>query len=615
MKNPLDLELLSVDDVLLVPNLGRLSSRSEAEINAFMFSAPMDTVTGFDLASKLLSLGEYATISRFLPKKELNKCIKHFMLNERCFFAIGAKSEDLADFINLVYENLTEEQAETDITISVAIDIAHGDSMIAHQAAQWLSQNIKINIMSGSICTPAGAIRAVESGCTHLRVGVGPGSQCQTRMMTGVGMPQLSAVYLINQAITERFGAKIREHITIIADGGIRHPGDAVKYLAAGADAVMLGSRFAQCVESPGWKEGTKQYRGQASASFQEAHYGRPNPCPEGTTSQAFAATSTVEEVVNEFRGGLASAISYLGVTKSIDLTPANVSLSRLPMLHTRKEHLMDSKAYIFVIGDPIIDNFYEGHYVGNQFVVTHNEWRTGGSFNVIANLDSILPEEATYACPSIRLIRKYYELNRLIDTEKNRLSLFSLTKETRKAYFYADKELDAVFKAHLTWQGQKILILSDYNKGMVNGHNLHLSSTQLPEFKCCIADTRYRTLDLQLTRTSKVKIWHATGDEYDQEYAQNFDYTLWTNGPEHVWILPTVAKSTKDWHTLSVPNTKVVDACGAGDTFVAAVAAYLSKQIDINLQSIQEATAFAIECCQDVIQIKYTAVTQNTLS
>jgi|14BtaG_2_1085337.scaffolds.fasta_scaffold00028_50 IMP dehydrogenase/GMP reductase len=335
--------MLSVDDVLLVPGFGVLPSREQAELYPFIYSAPMDRVTGYKLAAAMLAEGEIPVISRNLPEAEFEKCLQEFAGEDRVFFAVSAKPEWLSEFFRKL------EAAGFDSgKMNLAIDIAHGDSVLAHDCARYL-QGLDFvgKIMSGSVATPAGAIRAVLAGCTHVRVGVGPGSMCTTRETTGFGVPQLSAVYHISKAFPysspERFIT--RDEVTIIADGGIRKPGDAVKYLVGGADAIMMGSAFSKTIESPGWYHSgfhpidesgpvsfplpdpqpifSKTYRGCASASHQQDHAGAVRRTPEGESSSEFEwdGTTSVSTVVAMYRGGLASAISYGGLTNMRDLS------------------------------------------------------------------------------------------------------------------------------------------------------------------------------------------------------------------------------------------------------------------------------------------------------
>lgn len=321
-KHILDAEWLTTRDVLLLPNASRIRSRSHVEMAPFLYSAPMDTVTGYHVTKAMLNIGEIPVVSRFIPQEEREKTLVDFG-SEHVFFAVGL--EEALEFA---------EQAEKILPrshVNLTLDIAHGDMEQAHLTTKKLrSLNNVRYIMSGSICTATAAKHAVRHGCTHLRVGVGPGAACTTRLMTGVGAPNLSAVYRIAKEFHNT------ESPWIIADGGITHPGDVAKYLAAGAHGVMMGSIFSKCIESPGWEEQApnelyKSYRGQASAAFQKSIYGKANHCPEGASSQPFRwSGDTVESIVQQYRGGLRSTCSYLGLYSINDLAPPNVKFIKI---------------------------------------------------------------------------------------------------------------------------------------------------------------------------------------------------------------------------------------------------------------------------------------------
>jgi IMP dehydrogenase len=320
-------EYLTTSDVSLVPGEGQLSSGSDATLNPFIYSAPMDTVTGYDLTKALLSLGEYPIVSRFLPLEERIQCIQDFGEDPNVFLAVGFK--EINTFLALC-KDIKEK-------VNITLDIAHGDMSKAHATTNFLSVSPQINkIMSGSICTPDAAMRAILAGCTHLRVGVGPGAACTTRLMTGVGVPQLTAVFKIWERLIHNFNHYPifkGKNIHIIADGGIKHPGDAVKYLAAGADGIMMGSAFSDVCESAGWKDPVgdlkqpwKRYRGQASASFQYDTYGKASACSEGASGPVILKDKDyiAAYVINEYRAGLQHGISYLGLHDQQELSPKN---------------------------------------------------------------------------------------------------------------------------------------------------------------------------------------------------------------------------------------------------------------------------------------------------
>lgn len=342
MRNPLDSEALTTNDVVLVPRQGVLPSRSDAQMDGFLYSAPMDTVTGYKMTETMVALGQMPVVSRFLPEEERLKCLREFGTHEDVFFAIGFN--DITSFLQSAEKIAEEEAWPSGTTINFALDVAHGDMTKAHKFTETLrKQEFCGYLMSGSICTPDAAVRAVGAGCGHLRVGVGPGAACTTRLMTGCGFPNLSAVYLIHRALEQEPGWNdtLANQVHIIADGGIKNPGDAVKYMAAGAKGVMMGSVFSKAEESAGWtnlvgpdglETKMKSYRGQASAAFQESRYGKAHHCPEGAAGKSFQwdRETTAESITQKYQGGMQSALSYLGLRSTADLNPDNVTFVKV---------------------------------------------------------------------------------------------------------------------------------------------------------------------------------------------------------------------------------------------------------------------------------------------
>jgi IMP dehydrogenase/GMP reductase len=334
--------LLSADDVLLVPQKGILASRRDATLNPFIYSAPMDRVTGYWLTKRMLELNEIPVVSRFLSKEERARCLRDFHSTE-AFFAVGGTPEHLQDFIKELEE--VPVSNEKDFFVNVAIDIAHGHSVLGLNAIRFLRKELTFikSIMSGSIASSSAGRHCFDSGATHLRVGIGSGAACTTRIVTGIGVPQLEAVYNV---------ANHNPKAIVIADGGIKNSGDAVKYLAAGAKGIMMGHEFSKTFEAPGWEVDNsyqggllicgpqaeampqvykKVYRGQASAEFQKDYKGQASWCPEGASSKdMYWDGETVETLIMRYREGVQSAISYLGLVTLADLHPDNVTFIRI---------------------------------------------------------------------------------------------------------------------------------------------------------------------------------------------------------------------------------------------------------------------------------------------
>lgn len=203
----------------------------------------------------------------------------------------------------------------------VTLDSAHGHSKGVITALQSLRKNFKhLNIIAGNVATAAGAKALADAGADCVKVGIGPGSICTTRIVAGAGMPQLTA-------IMETAAALKGKNIPIIADGGIRYTGDLVKALAAGAQVVMMGSVFAGVEESPGETiiyDGRKfkQYRGMGSLGamsqgsgdryFQDVEDDIKKFVPEGIEGRV-PYKGTLSEIVYQYVGGLRAGMGYCG--------------------------------------------------------------------------------------------------------------------------------------------------------------------------------------------------------------------------------------------------------------------------------------------------------------
>lgn len=204
----------------------------------------------------------------------------------------------------------------------LVVDIAHGHAEHALEATRAVKRAFPhVQLISGNVATAAGARDLVEAGADAVKVGVGPGAACSTRIVAGVGVPQLTAVVECVEA-AEALG------VPVIADGGIRYSGDVTKALAAGAETVMIGSLLAGTEESPGQtvsRKGVrfKVYRGMASAGAAEARRERENPedvldelaagvVPEGVEA-VVPYRGSASEVLYQLVGGLRSGMSYLG--------------------------------------------------------------------------------------------------------------------------------------------------------------------------------------------------------------------------------------------------------------------------------------------------------------
>jgi IMP dehydrogenase len=209
----------------------------------------------------------------------------------------------------------------------ICIDSAHGHSDNVIDAVKAVRKRYDIDIIAGNIATREAAVDLVEQGVDAVKVGVGPGSICTTRIVTGVGVPQVTAISNV-AAVTKDAG------IPVIADGGIRHSGDITKAIAAGADSVMMGSLFAGLDESPGQMviykgRRFKEYRGMGSLGAMEqgsaARYSqgdvvqREKLVPEGIEGRV-AYRGSLQDIVYHLVGGLRAGMGYCGTQTIGDL-------------------------------------------------------------------------------------------------------------------------------------------------------------------------------------------------------------------------------------------------------------------------------------------------------
>jgi len=223
-------------------------------------------------------------------------------------------------------EDRVQKLVEKDVDL-VAIDTAHGHSAGVIQAIRRIRQNWPdLAVIAGNVVTAEGTLALIEAGASAVKVGVGAGSICTTRVISGAGMPQVSAIYHCAQAAASH-------HVPIIADGGIKYSGDIVKALAAGAQAVMLGSLLAGLDESPGevvLYEGRrfKEYRGMGSLGAMQG-YGRDRYAsgqagsgklvPEGIEGRV-PYKGHLSDYVFQLVGGLRSGMGYAGAACLEDL-------------------------------------------------------------------------------------------------------------------------------------------------------------------------------------------------------------------------------------------------------------------------------------------------------
>ena len=237
-------------------------------------------------------------------------------------------------------------QAGVDV---IVVDTSHGHAQSVIDCVRRIKQQYpQLQVIGGNIVTAAAAKALAEAGADAVKVGVGPGSICTTRVVSGVGMPQISAIYQVAEALKGT-------QIPVIADGGVRYSGDIAKAIAAGADVIMIGSLLAGTEESPGEVElfqgrSYKSYRGMGSVGamikgsseryFQDASLGTDKLVPQGIEGRVPYKGSLVA-VIHQLLGGLRASMGYTG-TPTIAQMKEEASFVRVSSAGVREGHVHD---------------------------------------------------------------------------------------------------------------------------------------------------------------------------------------------------------------------------------------------------------------------------------
>ena len=284
-------EALTWDDVLMVPQYSEILSRKEVDIstmfgNIFLsipvISSPMDTVTEGDMAVAMSRAGGLGIIHRYNTISEQCDIVRDARMNGPLY--IGAAVGATGDFLE---RTLALIDAGIDL---VCVDVAHGDHILTKRCLERLkpiTTEKSIHLMAGNIATGNALLNLADWGADSVRIGIGGGSICSTRIQTGHGIPNLTA--LLDCVETWERVRPQQKRPMLVIDGGIKTAGDMVKALALGADAIMCGSMLAGTDESPGevldmGGKKVKQYRGMASREAQHNWRGTSS-APEGIST------------------------------------------------------------------------------------------------------------------------------------------------------------------------------------------------------------------------------------------------------------------------------------------------------------------------------------------
>src|SRR5581483_4238922 len=300
------------DDVALVPQFNNVPSRTEPLLETWLtknrkMSIPvicsnMDTAISEELAEVLLKEGSIPIFHRFTSMQVQEHWVKKY--KENTFISCGIlKIDETRKLLDLG-------------AMGVCIDVAHGHSdRMFHFIQELKRTHPDKEIIAGNVCTAMAYHDLVNAGADAVKVGVGPGAACTTRMVTGFGVPQFTAIY-----DCAKIAEKLR--VPLIADGGIRNSRDVVLALAAGASTVMVGKLFAMTKESAAQKRSSEnsrtgfeaKFRGQASEDFQNDYYGglKGKTVAEGIDFWG-PVSGSAEELLNTLLGGLRSGLTYGG--------------------------------------------------------------------------------------------------------------------------------------------------------------------------------------------------------------------------------------------------------------------------------------------------------------
>ena len=314
-------ESLTFDDVLLIPKYSDvLPSETDISLNLTkkitlkvpFLSSAMDTVTESKMAVAIAQAGGVGVIHRNLNIKKQSVVVLKVKKKKLIVgAAVGTNYEDLERARSLIDNGCD----------LIVIDTAHGHSAKVLKVLSKLKKiNLNVPVCVGNIATAEASKKLYNSGADIIKVGIGPGSICTTRMVAGIGVPQISAIMEVK-------GALKNKKIKIISDGGIKFSGDIAKALAAGADAIMMGSIFAGTDESPGKKfkikgKTYKQYRGMGSIGamssgsanryFQKNFKDKSKFVPEGVDGRV-EYKGNVSKIIYQLQGGLRSSMGYIG--------------------------------------------------------------------------------------------------------------------------------------------------------------------------------------------------------------------------------------------------------------------------------------------------------------
>ncbi len=294
---------------------------------------------------RVLVINDAFELKGLITVKDIHKSTEHPLA---CKDMLGRLRAGAAVGVGEGTEERVEKLAEAGVDV-IVVDTAHGHSQGVLSRVQWVKKNFpQVQVIGGNIATGDAARALMDHGADAVKVGIGPGSICTTRIVAGVGVPQITAIENVAKAL-EGTG------VPVIGDGGIRYSGDIAKAIAAGANSVMLGGLFGGTEEAPGEIElfqgrSYKSYRGMGSLGamqqgskdryFQDNEANADKLVPEGIEGRV-PYKGSVLTVIHQLMGGLRSSMGYLGC-KTIDEVHARAEFVEISSAGIRESHVHD---------------------------------------------------------------------------------------------------------------------------------------------------------------------------------------------------------------------------------------------------------------------------------
>lgn len=325
--------IMTPKDRLVTVNEGASKSEVQALLHKHRIEKVLMVNGGFQLRGLV-------TVKDIQKAKEFPNACKdsHGQLRAGAAVGVGEGTDERVDML---------VKAGVDV---IVVDTAHGHSQGVLDRVKWVKTNYQdVQVIGGNIATPEAALALAEAGADAVKVGIGPGSICTTRIVAGVGVPQISAIANVVEALKGK-------DIPVIADGGIRYSGDISKALVAGADCVMIGSMFAGTEESPGEVElyqgrSYKSYRGMGSIGAMNKQHGSSDRyfqeggeaeklVPEGIEGRV-PYKGSMTPVIHQLLGGIRSSMGYTGC-RTIEEMRTKPKFVRVTNAGMRESHVHD---------------------------------------------------------------------------------------------------------------------------------------------------------------------------------------------------------------------------------------------------------------------------------